>query len=238
MKVAAIIPAYNESRRIGSVLRVLAASSFISEIIVVDDGSKDSEALKREVTKYPNTIYIRNKENHGKGYSLEQGVRATKAEVLLFSDADLTNLTSDIVDKVIAPVYDGTCPMFIGIFYTPFRTLYDYILAFTGFPSGIHSGLRALKRDIWETLPNFYKAGYKIETGLNYLVLWKYGEVKYKRFPYTQVIKEQKYGLLKGGKLRLKMIYELVYSLGRALLYERWFGFGRGKRRAYEPTYR
>src|SRR5690606_35377815 len=113
-----------------------------------------------------------------------------------------------------------------------------YILAFTAFPSGIHSGLRALKRDVWESLPNFYKEGYKIETGLNYLVLWKYGTVQYKRFPYTQVIKERKYGFMKGGMLRLKMIAELLQSLGRALLYERWFGFGREKCRAYETTYR
>ncbi len=44
MRVAAIIPAYNEGPRIASVLDVVRASPLVDEIIVVDDGSDDDTA--------------------------------------------------------------------------------------------------------------------------------------------------------------------------------------------------
>jgi glycosyltransferase involved in cell wall biosynthesis len=41
MKVTAIVPAYNEEKNIGNVLKVLLDSKILNEIILVDDGSSD-----------------------------------------------------------------------------------------------------------------------------------------------------------------------------------------------------
>ena len=44
MKTTAIIPAYNEEKRIGDVLEAVKKSRLVDEIIVVDDGSEDKTA--------------------------------------------------------------------------------------------------------------------------------------------------------------------------------------------------
>ena len=44
MKIAAILPAYNEEARIADVLRSVRRSLSIDEIIVVNDGSTDNTA--------------------------------------------------------------------------------------------------------------------------------------------------------------------------------------------------
>jgi glycosyltransferase involved in cell wall biosynthesis len=44
VKVAAIVPAYNEATRLPRVLQVLTQSDCLHEIIVVNDGSLDNTA--------------------------------------------------------------------------------------------------------------------------------------------------------------------------------------------------
>lgn len=45
MRAAAIVPAYNEAGRIGDVLRAIAASRLVHEIIVVTDGCMEGEVM-------------------------------------------------------------------------------------------------------------------------------------------------------------------------------------------------
>ena len=91
-----IIPAYNESARLGSTLdRVLgyvSSAHWDAEIIVVNDGSRDSTpALVREYgKKYPCLRLLENPGNRGKGYSVRNGMLNASGELLLFSDADLS----------------------------------------------------------------------------------------------------------------------------------------------------
>lgn len=91
-----IIPAYNESQRLGATLdRVLAhleACAWKAEVLVVDDGSTDATAdLVREYARRrPALRLIQNPGNRGKGYSVRNGMRQASGEVLLFSDADLS----------------------------------------------------------------------------------------------------------------------------------------------------
>jgi len=95
-KYSIIIPAYNEAARLGKTLdRVLAyVSSELrdSEIIVVNDGSRDSTPeLVREYAKAnPCLKLVENPGNHGKGYSVRNGMLNAVGEVLLLSDADLS----------------------------------------------------------------------------------------------------------------------------------------------------
>jgi len=96
-KYSIIIPAYNEAERLGKTLdRVLAyvASSLRDvEIIVVNDGSRDSTPeLVREYAKAnPCLKLVENPGNRGKGYSVRNGMLNATGEVLLFSDADLSS---------------------------------------------------------------------------------------------------------------------------------------------------
>ncbi len=92
--VSIVIPAFNEAGRIAESMQKIDAyirqSRLPAEIIVVDDGSKDatSEIVRRLGIK--GLRLIRNGENHGKGYTVRQGVLAASGKYVLFTDADLS----------------------------------------------------------------------------------------------------------------------------------------------------
>ena len=91
--ISIIIPAYNEEKRLPSTLaRVrdyLAQSDWeFSEIVVVDDGSRDATVAAAEKA---GVRVLRNPGNRGKGYSVRHGMLEAKGEWSLFSDADLSS---------------------------------------------------------------------------------------------------------------------------------------------------
>lgn len=105
MKLSVIIPAYNEEGRLPKTLReideYLKKQGYQSEIVVVSDGSKDKtgEKVREMIGEIKNLRLIDNKENHGKGYAVRQGMLAAIGDYRLFTDAD--NSTSiDQVEKM------------------------------------------------------------------------------------------------------------------------------------------
>ena len=105
MYLSVIIPAYNEEKRLPNTLsdidKYLLRQSYDYEIIVVNDGSKDrtAEVVGEGFSGIKNLRLIDNKENHGKGYVVRQGMLEAKGEYRLFTDAD--NSTSiDQVEKM------------------------------------------------------------------------------------------------------------------------------------------
>ena len=89
-----IIPAYNEAKRLPLTLvdvdKHLSMAEYSYEIIVVDDGSKDTtvETTKRLAGLIKNLRVLENKENHGKGFVVRQGMLSAKGNFRLFMDAD------------------------------------------------------------------------------------------------------------------------------------------------------
>lgn len=94
MYLSVIIPAYNEEKRIAKTLQSVDAylkqQSYDYEILVVNDGSKDktAEVVKGAVAYVANLRLIDNKENHGKGWVVKQGMLEAQGEIRLFTDAD------------------------------------------------------------------------------------------------------------------------------------------------------
>jgi glycosyltransferase involved in cell wall biosynthesis len=94
--ISIIIPAYNESARIGNalgeVLRCVQERDWHAEIVVVDDGSTDRTALiVREFARlHPEVRLMENPENRGKGFSVRRGMLHAVGEILMFTDADLS----------------------------------------------------------------------------------------------------------------------------------------------------
>lgn len=89
-----IVPAFNESRRLGmglgQIRDYLEREDIRAEIIVVDDGSSDATAEAVDGFD-PHGIpvqLLRNRINRGKGYSVRRGIRRAKGDVLLMTDAD------------------------------------------------------------------------------------------------------------------------------------------------------
>ncbi|HCC13347.1 MAG: Glycosyltransferase involved in cell wall biogenesis [Candidatus Magasanikbacteria bacterium GW2011_GWD2_43_18] len=202
-KIAAIVPAYNESSRIGAVLSTLVLSGLFAEIIVVDDGSTDdTESI---VQTFPVT-YIKNDTNKGKGFSMNRGVLATDADTIFFVDADVKGLSHVILNHILLPVLNGSTEMSIGMRNRKIYYMHQ-ILWFVP----LFGGERALTRNLWKKVPDFYKHRFRIEAGLNFYAV-HYG----KGFTFSvhkgmnQVIKEKKYGFWNGFVARLKMFYEIM----------------------------
>lgn len=111
MKIFVVIPAYNESKRIGKVLSDLKV--FNLPIIVVDDGSKDStleEAKKHQVT------VLKHKINLGKGAALKTGCEAAilmGADAIVMMDADDQHKAEDL-PKFIEKMQSGKLDVVFG----------------------------------------------------------------------------------------------------------------------------
>jgi glycosyltransferase involved in cell wall biosynthesis len=103
-----IIPAYNEAQRIGPTLD--AVTSYFSkknmkhEIIVVDDGSKDTTSIVSQ--KFPKVRVLVNEKNRGKGYSVKRGMAEARGECRLFMDAD-HSVHIDNLDRFLEELQKG-----------------------------------------------------------------------------------------------------------------------------------
>jgi len=92
--VSIVVPAFNEASRIAESVRKIDAfgrqSPLSLELIIVDDGSNDDTAGIIRRLEVKGLRLIRNDQNHGKGYTVRQGVLAASGRYVLFTDADLS----------------------------------------------------------------------------------------------------------------------------------------------------
>ena len=107
-----VIPAYNESARLGATLeKILAhmhAHGWEAEVLVVNDGSSDETAaiVQSFAEKHPSVRLIQNPGNRGKGYSVRNGMLHATGTITLFSDADLSSPIEE-ADKLFAAIVAG-----------------------------------------------------------------------------------------------------------------------------------
>lgn len=91
-----VIPSFNEELRLPATLERIAG--YLStlggetEILVIDDGSKDRTAEVAESFRktLPTLRVISNGVNRGKGFSVRRGMLEARGRVVLFTDADLS----------------------------------------------------------------------------------------------------------------------------------------------------
>ena len=119
--ISIIIPAFNESERIveplGKVVDFVRASDNPIEIVVVDDGSSDDTAqVTRELLSETPAIasnVIKYDVNRGKGFAIKTGLLGAKADVALFSDADLSTPIEEL-HKLVTPINQGQFDVTFG----------------------------------------------------------------------------------------------------------------------------
>ena len=110
--ISIIIPAYNEESRLAKTLRrvreYLDAQAYSYEVVVVIDGARDNTAAvaQKIAQDWPNLRVLENKENHGKGFVVRQGLLAAQGEYRVFSDADNSTDIAHL-EKMLAKFKEG-----------------------------------------------------------------------------------------------------------------------------------
>lgn len=111
MNVVAVVPAHNESGRVGSTVTALRGIPGVEAVVVVDDGSTDATA--DEATRAGARV-VRLGRRMGKGGALNQGVAAAGTpDVLLLADADLGD-SAAALNALLHPLADGDADVAIA----------------------------------------------------------------------------------------------------------------------------
>lgn len=119
VRVAAIIPAKDESQRIAATVRAARAIPYVDLVLVVDDGSHDDTAGQ---ARSAGAVVVRHSVNRGKASAMETGAsvvamrdrEGTPARLLLFLDADL-GVTAVNAAPLIPPVITGKADLSIAV---------------------------------------------------------------------------------------------------------------------------
>jgi glycosyltransferase involved in cell wall biosynthesis len=107
-----VIPAFNESARIGralsDVLRVLDEKRWDAEVIVVNDGSSDNTAaiIESFAARDKRVRLLQNPRNCGKGFSVRNGLLHAAGNILMFTDADLSAPMEE-AERLFTAIRDG-----------------------------------------------------------------------------------------------------------------------------------
>ena len=104
MKLSVITPLYNKEKYIERCLNSLLAqdiSSIEYEIIIIDDGSKDSggQIVQRYAEKYTN-IHLISQSNQGPSVARNRCLEVAKGDYIYFLDAD-DLLTANVLDSLL-----------------------------------------------------------------------------------------------------------------------------------------
>ncbi|MGD2125161.1 MAG: glycosyltransferase family 2 protein [Desulfobacteraceae bacterium] len=165
LSVSIIIPACNEAKTIGSLLKEIQTCCPQSEVIVVNDGSTDDTG---KVAKEAGAIVYSHPYNIGNGAAIKSGIRIASGEVLIFMDGDGQHDPEDLEEMLkFFPDYD----MVVGARQKGDHAswgremanrIYNWLASYVGKfrIEDLTSGFRAIKSEIARNflylLPNTY----------------------------------------------------------------------------------
>jgi dolichol-phosphate hexosyltransferase len=115
VKLSILIPIYDEAERVGEALKQALAVNYPceTELVVVDDGSRDGTAEILTGVDDPRVRVITHERNRGKGAAISTAVAAATGDYMIILDADLEYDPQDI-PLLLAPVLDGRASVVYG----------------------------------------------------------------------------------------------------------------------------
>src|SRR4249920_1242769 len=110
--ISVIIPALNEEKTIGSVVKFCLADPLVAEVIVVDDRSTDNTA--REASKSGAKVIL--SDVRGKGISMREGISYAYNELIVFLDGDIDPYPEKTIRNLVNPILDAKADFVKGAF--------------------------------------------------------------------------------------------------------------------------
>jgi len=110
--ISVVIPALNEEKTIGNVVKFCLADPWVAEVIVVDDRSTDNTttvAIKSGAKVILSDI-------RGKGISMKDGIRQAYNEIIVFLDGDIDPYPEKTIRNLIDPILDEKADFVKGAF--------------------------------------------------------------------------------------------------------------------------
>jgi glycosyltransferase involved in cell wall biosynthesis len=115
LTLSVVIPAYNEAKTIQEIVRRVRAVPINTQIIVVDDCSKDgTRDILRDMEQRDNDLKVVYHEiNQGKGAALRTGFRHATGQIVIVQDADL-EYDPDQYPQLIQPIVEDLADVVFG----------------------------------------------------------------------------------------------------------------------------
>ena len=222
-KVSVVIPAFNEAAHVAAQIRdvrgVMETTGWTYEIIVVDDGSTDGTA-ERAAEAGTGAIVLRHRRNRGYGAALKSGIKASRFDWILITDADGTYpcvaiprllavaAGSDMVvgartgDSVEIPFERRAAKTFL-------RLLASY-LAGMKMPD-LNSGLRLMRKDLVERYEHLLPSGFSFTTTISLAAACNDYQVEYVPIDYHARLGE--------SKIRPRHAYDFTILILRTVVF-------------------
>jgi len=123
-KVVMVIPAYNEDKRIESVVEYMITllqerTNYDFKIVIAEEGSKDCTYLTAKLLerRHPERVKVLHRDNRiGRGYSVKEAWLSEEADIYCYADADLPFGYKDVLN-VIKAIEEGKCDVATGSRY-------------------------------------------------------------------------------------------------------------------------
>jgi len=113
--VVVVVPAKNEAATIGAVLDVVQVHrELVDELVVVDDHSSDDTAT---VADHHGARVVHLSGPTGKGAAMNAGLAASTSSIVVYLDADVLNMTSDYVARLIQPLLERPATQLVKGYY-------------------------------------------------------------------------------------------------------------------------
>jgi glycosyltransferase involved in cell wall biosynthesis len=205
LSVTPVIPAFNEAGTVADIVRVAKAAGF-ARVLVVSDGSTDQTAA---LAKAAGAEVLELHPNRGKGGAVRAGAEAAQTSHLLLLDADLLHLRPEHLHLLLEPVQTGRAETTAGLFSGG-----GLVTDFGNRATPFWSGQRLIPTATILAAKHLASAGYGVEMAINQQIALEKLRLEYVNLHgVSQVMKEQKVGLIVGLLRRLKMYWQiLVYA--------------------------
>lgn len=166
MQISVVIPVYNEIKTIDEIIKRVEAVQVATEIVIVDDGSRDGTREYLTTLQDPIVRVILHDKNQGKGAAVRTGIQSATGDVVIIQDADLEYDPREY-PELLRPIYEGIADVvygsrFLGGARRPIlywnmvaNKLLTFItnILYNNILSDMETGYKVFKRDIIKDIP-------------------------------------------------------------------------------------